>query len=223
MKKLLTILILIMLIISFFQITSMYALYKEQIQGEYNTLIGAWKIKINETDVTTGGQVENFIISGNQLVSQSSEYVQTGKIAPNGETYFDIIIDPSNTDVSIIYTMDVDKAGIHIADTDTDIDLTDVIKFVGFDSYFGQGEDGQTNKVENDTAIMEENKYTALIPIDKINAGYKNYIRLYFRWENVETNNEKDSEIGSIENAKISIPLQINLKQYTGEVIGNEP
>ena len=35
MKKLLTILVLITLIISFFQITSMYALYKEQLQGEY--------------------------------------------------------------------------------------------------------------------------------------------------------------------------------------------
>ena len=38
MKKLLTILLLIMLIISFFQIANMYALYKEELQGEYTNL-----------------------------------------------------------------------------------------------------------------------------------------------------------------------------------------
>ena len=40
MKKLLTILLLIMLIISFFQIANMYALYKEQLQGDYKNLLG---------------------------------------------------------------------------------------------------------------------------------------------------------------------------------------
>lgn len=39
------------------------------------------------------------------------------------------------------------------------------------------------------------------------------------KWWN---NNAVDSEIGQTENAKISVPLKINLKQYTGEVIGNE-
>ena len=36
MKKILTILLLIMLIISLFQITNMYALYKEKIEGNYS-------------------------------------------------------------------------------------------------------------------------------------------------------------------------------------------
>ena len=80
MKKLLTILVLIMLIISFFQITRMYALYKEQIQGEYNTLLGAWEIKVNETDVTTSGQVVTFTIANNQLGYVDSEYIQAGRL-----------------------------------------------------------------------------------------------------------------------------------------------
>ena len=37
-----------------------------------------------------------------------------------------------------------------------------------------------------------------------------------------EERNEKDSEIGTTESAKISIPLEINLKQYTGEAISDE-
>ena len=57
---------------------------------------------------------------------------------------------------------------------------------------------------------------------------------MYFKWKNVtetvvieeeevvtEPNNEQDSQLASAENSKLTIPIQINLKQYTGEVIGN--
>ena len=59
------------------------------------------------------------------------------------------------------------------------------------------------------------------MPVDKISQGYKNHIRLIFRWTNLELNNEKDTATAILENAKISIPLEINLKQYTGEGVGN--
>ena len=242
MKKLLTILVLIMLIISFFQITSMYALYKEQLQGEYNTLLGAWEIKVNGTDVTTSGQVETFTISeDSQLEYLSSEYIQAGKIAPNGQAYFDIVIDPSNTDVSIVYEIDIDTKAI--SSTNTDVELVDAIEFVSGENYFErQSEDGETEQATNDISYKDGNTYTSVIPIDKITQGYKNYIRLYFRWKNVtetvsetvvedgeekvvetqvEVNNEEDTILGTTEGSKLTIPLQINLKQYTGEVIGN--
>lgn len=233
MKKLLTILVLIMLIISFFQITSMYALYKEQIQGEYNTLLGAWKIKVNETDITTSGQVETFTIANNQLGYLSSEYIQAGKIAPNGQGYFDIVIDPTNTDVSIIYEIDIDTDAI--SSTNTDLEFANAIEFVSGENHFEKvDESGQVVQETNDIFYENGNTYTSLIPIDKINEGYKNYIRLYFKWKNVtetvvvdevetttESNNEQDTELGASENSKLTIPLQINLKQYTGEVIGN--
>ena len=68
----------------------------------------------------------------------------------------------------------------------------------------------------------EINEHEAIIPLARINDQYLNHIRLYFEWENVEENNASDSALGQTENAKINIPLEINLKQYTGEVIGNE-
>jgi len=111
------------------------------------------------------------------------------------------------------------------------------IELISAENYFGQGEDGQTNKTENTTDYTEANSYTSVIPIEKITQGYKNYIRLYFQWVNDETKNTTDSTLASsekttevenegvtetiTESATISIPLQINLKQYTGEVIGN--
>ena len=243
MKKLLTILVLIMLIISFFQITNMYALYKEEIQGEYSTLLGLWAIKVNGTEVTSGGQNVTFTISNDQLQYVNSSYIKAGKIAPDGKAYFDIVIDPSTiytdaeenkhtlyNDVSIIYKIDVGAiaTGSNVeTDPDTGVVVTPAstanIQLVSAENYFGQGDDGQTNKNVNTTEFTDGNTYTSVIPIEKITQGYKNYIRLYFQWVNDETKNETDSSLASTEIPTISIPLQINLKQYAGEEIGNEP
>ena len=188
MKKLLTILVLITLIISFFQITSMYALYKEQLQGEYNTLLGAWQIKVNEKDVTTSGQIENFTITDDQLGYVASQAIQAGKIAPGGKAYFDIIIDPTNTDVSIKYQINMES-----------IDIPNVqIKLSEIENYFKK--DGEADTI-NENFNLTGNLYTAIIPIEKINQGYKNYLRLNFEWVNVEDNNITDSILADVTNA----------------------
>jgi len=233
MKKLLTILVLIMLIISFFQITSMYALYKEKLASEYNTLLGVWAIKVNETDITTSGQVEEFTITDSQLQYIASEYIKAGKIAPGGQAYFDIVIDPTNTDVSVIYTIDMDTVATGIYDTDKTANAT--IELISVENYFKL--DGEETQTTNEEVYHNGNLYTGVIPISKITQGYKNYIRLYFEWVNDETKNVTDSELAAnatitetevegetvetIENETIAIPIEINLKQYTGEVIGN--
>ena len=215
MKKLLTILVLIMLIISFFQITSMYALYKEQIQGEYTNSIGAWQIKVNDTDITSNGQQATFTIAGDQLEYIPNENVQAGKIAPGGQAYFDIIIDPLETDVAVIYTIE--------ADTEAMLGQVPIV-VTNVQNYFvGKGEDGQTKEITNNVFNINGYTYTSVIPVNMITQGYKNYIRIYLQWWNDETGtyDEQDSIIGESENAKISIPLTINLKQYTGEDISN--
>ena len=233
MKKLLTILVLIMLIISFFQITSMYALYKEKLASEYNTLLGIWAIKVNTTDITTSGQVEQFTISDSQLQYIASEYIKAGKIAPGGQAYFDIVIDPTDTDVSIVYTIDVDTVVTGIYDTDKTATAT--IELVDAENYFKL--DGEETQVTNERDFQEGNLYTSVIPVSRVIQGYKNYIRLYFEWVNDETKNVTDSELAAnatrtetevegetvetVVNERLSIPVEINLKQYTREVIGN--
>lgn len=209
MKKLLTIFVLIMLIISFFQITRMYALYKEKLESEYTTLLGAWEIKVNEKPLTAEGQVATFTIAEDQLGYVASEYIQAGKTAPGGEVYFDFVIDPSNTDVSVMYQIDVGPS--------TGVPAT--FQVTKAENYFKK--DGETDKITNDTSNKSENSYISVIPVTRINAGYKNYVRLYFKWVNVEANNQTDSTLAETENAKLAIPLKITLKQYTGEVIGN--
>ena len=212
MKKLLTVLVLIMLIISLFQIANMYALYKDQIQGDYTNLLGIWAIKVNGVDISSGDENLTFTMTDENLTYLDSAHVKSQKIAPGTQACFEIVIDPSNTDVSILYTLGIKFDDVEAAK----------MKLVKVENYFQKN--GQTEQITN-TDIktnLAENNQQAIIPISKINDKYLNHIKLYFEWINAEENNEKDSEIGQTENAKISIPLEINLKQYTGEVISNE-
>lgn len=210
MKKLLTILVLIMLIISFFQIANMYALYKDQLQSDYTNLLGVWAIKVNGIDISSGGQNLTFTMTDDNLQYMSSANVKDGKIAPGRQACFEIIIDPTNTDVSILYTLNIKLSEI----AEAQIDLVRV------ENYFQK--EGETEQVTNQTVYTGQESHEAVIPIGTINEQYLNHIKLYFEWTNLEENNQTDSTLGGTENAKISVPLEINLKQYTGEVIGDE-
>ena len=211
MKKLLTILLLIMLIISLLQIANMYALYKQENQGDYSNLLGVWSIKVNGADISSGDQNLTFNMTEDNLIYLDSARVKRQKMAPGTQAYFEIIIDPTNTDVSVIYQLDMQFE-----------QLTTKMKLVKVENWFQKS--GNEEKIENTdiSTNLASNTYKAVIPISKINDKYLNHVKLYFEWINDENNNAVDSEIGQTENAKISVPLKINLKQYTGEVIGNE-
>ncbi len=212
MKKLLTVLVLIMLIISLFQIANMYALYKDQLQGDYTNLLGVWAIKVNGVDISNGGENATFTMTEDNLTYIDSARVKSQKVAPGTQAYFDILIDPTNTDVSILYTLNLKLDDVKTAK----------MNLVKVENYFKK--DGGTEQITNTeiNTVLAEHQHQAVIPISKINDKYLNYVRLYFEWANVEENNATDSELGQTENAKISIPLEINFKQYTGERIGNE-
>ena len=209
MKKLLTILLIIMLIISFFQIANMYALYKEQLQGDYKNLLGVWAIKVNGVDISSGGKNLTFTMTEDNLQYMDSSTVKDNKMAPGRQACFEITVDPTDTDVSILYTLNIKLSEIEEAK----------MTLVKVENYF-QKEDS-TEQITNETVYTGEESHKAVIPIGKINEKYINHIKLYFEWTNVEANNESDSTLGTTESAKISVPLEINLKQYTGETINN--
>ena len=144
------------------------------------------------------------------LQYMNSANVKDGKIAPGRQACFEIIIDPTNTDVSILYTLNIKLSEIEEAQMD----------LVRVENYFQK--EGETDQVTNEPVYTGIESHTAVIPMDIINQKYINHVKLYFEWENLEENNESDSQLGETADAKISIPIEINLKQYTGEGIGDE-
>ena len=137
MKKILSILLVIMLIITFVQIRNMYALYKDELSGEYETSLGKWNVKVNGTDIVSPGDVVEF-----QMTDKNVRYEETGGhilagsnvIAPGTEAFFDILIDTQGTEVAVKYEVEL---GETLEDPDSDNTLVGQVtsyKLINYDT-----------------------------------------------------------------------------------------
>ena len=174
-----------------FIITETYGLFETNNVMIVNSEIGKWNIYINETSATEG----TFVVDS--ITVMNNEKVKNGKIAPGTSGYFDIVIDPADTDVSIRYDISFDFSLI--------LDSFSIKKIE---------EAGGVNLIQTD-----EFTYTNIIDLASIKEGATNTIRVYVEWINNEENNEQDSEVGQTKDNYINIPINILVSQYLGEEI----
>ena len=204
MKKIWILSALIMLLITLYQINSAYAKYSTEAQGIVEETIGAWIVKVNDTNIATEANVENFTIDA--LTYNSNDYVLEGKIAPGLSGYFDVTIDATEASVAVRYDVTIDFSKL---------DLSDSIKFTKLVTVV----DG----VESEEGITqtEESTYTGVVTLDDISAGKTNTLRVYLSWEDDGTgiNDEEDSMLGTNKDIQVSIPIQVKASQYLGEEI----
>lgn len=194
-KVLLMCLTLIMLIITIYAISTTYALFQSQIKGSVVKNVGKWNIKINGADVLKGTSEE---FNMQQFVVDENENTKPGKMAPGTTGSFELSIDPTDTQVSVRYDISIVLNEI----TNDKVQLISVEK------------DSTNNIVKTN-----ENTYTGIIPLEEIEKGAIDLVKIKFCWENDEQNNIVDSEIGTIINSKIQIPVKVNITQYLGEEI----
>ena len=166
-----------------------YSLFESQRTNTSELEIAKWEIKVND-DLLSGGE-STFTI--NNFVWSTSQYVKPGKAAPGLSGYFDIVIDPNDTDTSIRYDITFDFSNL---DSDQ-FQITEI-------------------KEIDDKSIVRTGEYTYsnIILLEDIDDGETNTIRVYIEWVNDENNNEKDSELGTVLNNQISIPVSVDVTQY---------
>lgn len=194
-KVLLMRLTLIMLVITIYVISTTYALFQSQIKGSVVKNVGKWSIKINGADVLKGTSAE---FNMQQFVVDANENTKPGKMAPGTTGLFELSIDPTDTQISVRYDISIVLDEI----TNDKVQLISVEK------------DSTNNIVKT-----AENTYTGIIPLEEIEKGAIDLVKIKFCWENDERNNMVDSEIGTIINSKIQIPVKVNITQYLGEEI----
>lgn len=176
-------------------VSKTYSRYAEHAEGVVESHTGNWSIKLNNTDITKGNTydfaIDNITILGN-------DNVLSGKIAPGLSGYFDINIDPSNTDVSVRYDITID---------------TELLK-------------NSKIKIENiyetggNTLIQTgESTYTGIILLSDIKQNKQNTIRIEVTWENNNEEYEDDLEYAKSVNNILEIPMSVSVKQYIGEEI----
>ena len=89
-----------------------YSRYVADTTGDLKMSFAQWQILVNNEDIT--GNTSSSVTL-NPVIDEN-KYVESNKIAPSSTGYFDIIIDPSNVDVSFNYNITLDVVNENIPD-----------------------------------------------------------------------------------------------------------
>lgn len=194
------IILLVALIISIIALTisilMTYALFESSVSADISVEKATWKIIVNNTDITKEDN-KKFVID--KVNINENSHTETGKLAPGVSGYFNILIDPTNTEVSVKYDVTFDL---------TNLDRTKI-----------QIESIKETILGKELIKTGKNTYTGVISLEKIKKGKKNEITVNLNWQEDETTNKEDTEMGSIISNKIEIPVSIKVSQYLGEEI----
>ena len=167
-----------------------YAKYVTTSNGEANLNIARWDIVVNDEHIKNKEELSA------DITPQYAENpnVAEGVIAPGSIGYFDITIDPTNTDVSFDFEISIDNE---------ESDVTD-LKLL---KYYIDSEDNIKNAEENEVISDSIN----------INDKKAKTVRIYVIWDesiNETMDNIKDSEVGhDSENKKASVNVNLKFKQ----------
>ena len=174
-----------------YEFNASYGLFESNNNMIVNSEIGKWNVYVGGSEATSG----TFNVDSINIIDSSN--VKEGRLAPSTMGYFDVVIDPRNTSVSVRYDITFD-----------------------FSSITGNFSVTAIEEVNSGNLIRTgENTYTKVISLADIKNGTTNTVRVYVKWNNIEENNDVDSVIGSTKNNYINIPVTVIVSQYLGEVI----
>ena len=194
--KSLILLSIILIAIIVYQIIHIYAVFNSEVSGNIEFEKGKWNIFVNGTEISSGIDKE-FVID--KINVDNAANVKEGKLAPGVTGDFEISINQTNTNVSVRYDISLNQEGL----TNKNIKIKSI------------EETAEGNSLIN----TAENTYTGIMPLEKIQTGVVNNIKVEIEWKNEEENNEEDTELGVVYNSKLEIPIKVHFSQYLGEEI----
>lgn len=191
-KIFISILCIILLAIIIYKIVNTYAVFYSEVDGIIEIEKGTWRINVNGTDITKGKDI-SFIID--EVKVEPNEHVKEGNLAPGTKGYFELDINPTDTDVSVRYDITINKEEI-------------------------KGSSIKIEFAENSLLTKtEENTYTGVILLEDIKKGKNNKIPVQVEWLDNGENEKVDTDIASKIDAIIQIPVNVHVIQYLGEEI----
>lgn len=228
MKKVLSILLIIMIIITIIQIQSTYAMYKDVSSGGYSIPLGNWQIKVNNTLISRGGnQIAVFNIPSSSVKYVESENVtntdQNGNvvgphlIAPGSEAYFYLTIDPRGTDVPVKYTIEINNnpslKGKTTPLSDVNFEITKVMNTSYLDNITDMQPTINLEKKAGEFVNINKSKITDIVPMDEVKLGKLRTYTIYFKWINDDENNYEDYN-NPDKRVSFSLPITVRAEQY---------
>jgi len=178
-----------------------YSRYVADTNGEMKMLFSKWQILVNNTDIT------NSTTSSIDLVPimEDNQNVASNTIAPSSKGYFDIVIDPTNVDVSFRYAISLEVLN-------TDIPDLMITKYATLDNTYQEGDEltFHTLTEKNINGELDYSEGSTFKPFT---------IRVYFEWYDGNDNNmddNSDTEIGkkaAVDSTDLKIKAAINFEQ----------
>ena len=189
MKKALLITSILLLILTGIQITKSFGLFQSEITGDADINIAKWHIKVNNYNLND----TNNVFYVDNITYINNENVTTNRFAPGVTGSFIIEIDPTDTEVSFKYDLNIDLS----------------------DSQYSQIRIDSIEGVNGTNLTVEDNVYSRVFLLNEIKENKKDNIKVTFTWINEEENNDSDSELGSSD-GNFEIPVNIKFSQYVG-------
>lgn len=190
-KKFLILLVLVMILFTVYKIIQIYAVFYSEANGQTSEKISNWTIKVNGTDIAKS---QSFTIDSFNVGTDA--HVKPGKLAPGLSGNFGITINPTGTEVSIRYDINIDSTNL----TNNNIVIDSV------------EEKNQSNILTK----TSENVYTGIIPLNNIKNGQIDNIVTTLKWLNNGTD-DQEQNLDSVLNTRVKVPITVTITQYLGE------
>lgn len=195
-KRIKIILILLTLSVTLSFMSHTYSRYVVDTTSNIEVSFAKWQVLVNSSDITDG-TTTNLEITP---VIEESNNVKANTIAPSSKGYFDIVVNPTNIEVSFDYKVTLKLLNENMPDIL-------ISKYAILSDTYQEGDTVTTNEITN-------NEITGSLTYDNEteNFTFKPFtIRVYFEWfegTNESMNDEADTTIGE-DAAKNNTKLQI--------------
>lgn len=178
-----------------------YSRYIADANGNIKIGFAKWQIKVNNNDITDSSVSSINIVP----IIKENNNVAENTVAPTSSGYFDIVIDPSNVDVSFNYSISIKLLNENMPDL--------IISEYAILDEFDDENSEITYMPLVDGIINDSFTYTE-------NSSYSPFtIRVWFEWyegNNENMNDEADTEIGkdaAINGSELQIQASIQFEQ----------
>lgn len=191
-KIILYIIILCSLAFLYFGAKGTYTAYESLVGTEIGNQVAPIRLLVNGEQLGTDSQLDNSIILNN--VTWTSSHTRAGKLSPGSTGNFQFEIDPTGSEVAILY---------HIRLVDKNVDPSKIITFTNITS------DRTLTRTSVDT-------YSGIISLANIEANQKTHITISFEFED-----DEDIE-GVVEDNQVFedfFEIHFTALQYQGETL----
>lgn len=188
MKKLLPFLALLSFIVLINTVIGTYAVFETDVGIGTETPLASWQIAINGSLLDDIDQT----FEVNSVNWTTSADVLPGRASPGLSGYFEILIDPTGSDVAMSYEVELDFESLNNTS----------IQFISI-----------KDSLNNDLTDLGNNTYGGLITLEDVQSETAENIRVNFTWINDDENNAADSVHVNQLNSQINIPVIVRISQ----------